>query len=95
MPEFTKYGIEVDVDVDVDIDVNEFLDECVSSEIDEVIEWLIDSDYIKSTQVVDDSNMSLGDKEYINIISKLTDPMVRFRLSEEDLYAIQQISDKL
>jgi len=96
MPEITKYGVEVDIDVDVDIDVNEFLDECISSEIDEIIEWLVDNEYIKSTQIIDgDENLSLGDKEYIKIINKLTDPMVRFRLSEEDLYAIQQISDKL
>lgn len=93
MPEFNKYGVDIDVYVDVDVD--EFLDECISSEIDEIIEWLVDNKYIKSTQVIDYSNISLGDKEYINIISKLTDPMVRFRLSEEDLYAIQQISDKL
>lgn len=93
MPEFTKYSTYVDVDID--IDVEEFLDECGSYEIEEVIEWLVGNDYIKSTQVTDNGNMSLGDIEYLNIINKLTDPMVRFRLSEEELYAIQQISDKL
>jgi len=93
MPKFNKYGVDIDVYVDVDVD--EFLDECISSEIDEVIEWLVDSEYIKPTQVIDDENISLGDKEYINIISKLTDPMVRFRLSEEEMCAIQAISDKL
>ena len=93
MPKFNKYGVDIDVYVDVDVD--EFLDECISSEIDEVIEWLVDSEYIKPTQIIDDKNMSLGDKEYINIINKLTDPMVRFRLSEEEICALQQISDKL
>jgi len=87
MPEITKYG--------VDIDVDNFLDACSSSEINEVIDWLIDSDYIQPTQVIEDEKMSLGDIEYIKIISKLTDPMVRFRLSEEEICTIQQISDKL
>ena len=84
MPEFAKY---------TDISASEFLDACVLSDIIEVIDWLVEQGYIKPGQVY--GKMSLGDKEYLNIISKLTDPMVRFRLSEEDLYAIQQISDKL
>jgi hypothetical protein len=94
MPEIRSYNI--DVDVDIDIDVDEFLDECSSSEINEVIEWLVDNEYIKSSQIIDDDeNLSLGDKEYINIINKLTDPMVRFRLSEEEMCILQAISDKL
>lgn len=84
MPEFAEY---------TDISASEFLDACVLSDIIEVIDWLVEQGCIKPGQVY--GKMSLGDKEYLNIISKLTDPMVRFRLSEEDLYAIQQISDKL
>lgn len=93
MPEFTKYSTYVDVDVDIDVD--EFLDECSSDEIKEIIEWLTDSDYIKSYDVIDGDNMNLHDLEYINIVNKLTDPMVRFRLSEEDLDTLKQIADKL
>jgi len=52
MPEIRSYNI--DVDVDIDIDVDEFLENCSSSDIEEVIEWLTDSDYIKPNQVVDD-----------------------------------------
>lgn len=93
MPELTKYSQFVDIDVD--IDVEEFLDACSTHEINEVVEWLQNGDYIKMSQLVSNPRISLGDLEYIKIINKLTDPMVRFRLSEEDLYAIQQISDKL
>ena len=93
MPELTKYNQFVDIDVD--IDVEEFLDACSTHEINEVVEWLQNGDYIKMSQLVSNPRISLGDLEYIKIINKLTDPMVHFRLSEEDLYAIQQISDKL
>jgi hypothetical protein len=93
MPEFIKYVQYVEVDVNLDVD--EFLDECSSDEIKKVIEWLTDSDYIKSYDVIDGDNMNLHDLEYINMVNKLTDPMVRFRLSEEDLSTLKQIADKL
>jgi hypothetical protein len=86
MPEFKQH---------TDISASEFLDECILSDIIETIDWLVEQGYIKPGQVFGNGKLSLGDKEYINIISKLTDPMVRFRLSEEDLYAMQTISDKL
>ena len=93
MPELTKYNQFVDIDVDIDVD--EFLHACSTHEINEVVEWLQNGDYIKMSHLINNPRMSMGDLEYIKIINKLTDPMVRFRLSEEDLYAIQQISDKL
>jgi hypothetical protein len=49
----------------------------------------------KMSHLINDSRMSMGDLEYIKIINKLTDPMVRFRLSEEEICTLQQISDKL
>jgi hypothetical protein len=36
---------EINVDVDVDVDVVDFLDECSTSEIEEVMEWLDENDY--------------------------------------------------
>jgi hypothetical protein len=96
MPEITKYDVSVEIDVDVSVEVDEFLNECLPHEIEEILEWLIDTKYIKPTQLIhDEENISLGDLEYLKIMSKLIDPMVRFRLSEEDLCTIQQISDKL
>jgi len=93
MPELTKYSQFVDVDVEIDVD--EFLDACSTHEINEVVEWLQNGDYIKMSHLINDSRMSMGDLEYIKIINKLTDPMVRFRLSEEEMCILQQISDKL
>ena len=93
MPEIRSYNIDVDVDIDVEID--EFLDACSSSEIEEVIEWLTDSDYIKPTQVIVDVELPYADSEYLNTISKLNDTMARLRLSDEDLATLKQIADKL
>ena len=93
MPELTKYNQFVDVDVEIDVD--EFLDACSTHEINEVVEWLQNGDYIKMSHLINDSRMSMGDLEYIKIINKLTDPMVRFRLSEEEMCMLQAISDKL
>lgn len=91
MPEIRSYNIDVDVDIDVD----EFLDECSSSDIEEVIEWLTDSGYIKSNQIVDDIELPYADAEYLNTISKLNNTMARLRLSDEDLATLKQIADKL
>jgi hypothetical protein len=93
MPELTKYSQFVDVDVEIDVD--EFLNACSTHEINEVVEWLQNGDYIKMSHLINDSRMSMGDLEYIKIINKLTDPMVRFRLSEEEICILQAISDKL
>ena len=93
MPEIRSYNIDVDVDIDVEID--EFLDACSSSEIEEVIEWLTDCDYIKPTQVIGDVELPYADSEYLNTISKLNDTMARLRLSDEDLATLKQIADKL
>lgn len=93
MPEIRKYG--VDVDVDVDIDVDEFLDECDESEINQIITWLIDSEYIVNIQKIENSNLSLCDIEYMSMINKLNDPLIGSRLSLEDLEKIKRITNKL
>jgi hypothetical protein len=93
MPEIRSYNIDVDVDIDVEID--EFLDACSSSEIEEVIEWLTDSGYIKPIQVIGDVELPYADSEYLNTISKLNDTISRLRLSDEDLATLKQIADKL
>jgi len=56
--------ISVNIDTEVDIDVEDFLDECSSSEIDEVIEWLAENDY--KLNINDDTNKDLI--KLINVI---------------------------
>ena len=80
MPDFRLYGVEVDMDVDVDVD--EFLDNCSKKEIEEVIDWLKDNDYLKTPVVVQqaDNILDISFKEALN---KLQDKRVYLTLEEE------------
>ena len=59
--------LEVNVDqfIDVDVDVEDFLDACSESEIEDVIEWLNENDY--NITVNDDTNKDLI--KLMNVIS--------------------------
>jgi hypothetical protein len=91
MPEIRKYRVNIEVDVDVD----EFLNECDESEINQIITWLIDSEYILNIQKIENSNSSICDIEYMSMINKLNDPLIGSRLSLEDLEKIKRITNKL
>ena len=82
MPSFTIYDIEVDVDVDVD--VNEFLWDCSEEEIEDVIEWLKDNDYLEdNTLVVGETTDNMLDKIYKEALNKLSDKRINLSLEEE------------
>ena len=36
---------KVNVYIDVDVDIEDFLDECTTSEIEEIMDWLKENDY--------------------------------------------------
>ena len=59
--------LEVNVDqfIDVDVDVEDFLDACSESEIEDIIEWLNENDY--NITVNDDTNKDLI--KLMNVIS--------------------------
>ena len=80
MPDFRMYGVEVDVDVDIDVD--EFLDNCTKKEIEEVVDWLKDNDYLKNPVVVQqaDNILDISFKETLN---KLQDRRIYLTLEEE------------
>jgi hypothetical protein len=44
-------SVNVDTEIDVDVEVNDFLEDCDTSEIDEVIDWLKDNKHIKDTHI--------------------------------------------
>jgi hypothetical protein len=74
--------IEVNVDqfIDVDVNVEDFLDACDESEIEEVIEWLAENDY--KLNLGNDTNKDLI--KLINIIS----------LTVEDEILLNNIANK-
>jgi hypothetical protein len=80
MPTIREYTSSVDISVDVDVE--EFLDDCNKGEIEEVIQWLIESDWIKPTQVEEGNVMDI---EWFNTVSKLHTLRQRLTVEEEEL----------
>jgi hypothetical protein len=88
--------VDINDSVDVDIDCEEFLNNCRSSEIEmEVIPWLKRNDYLKECELNEEIIYSPIDHEYMIMISKLNDPLVGTRLSNEELEILKQITDKI
>ena len=78
---------------DIDIEVDEFLDDCSSIEIQEVIQWLKDSDYLPQNVATSESQQSFQDEEFDGALMNLVGK--RFRLSTEDEKTIMAISNKV
>ena len=82
MPTITQWGVEVDVDVDVD--VNEFLDECSSKEIEKVLEWLKDNDYLDAI-FLSTGNESINEQIYTEDLIKLKNNWLSLSKEEENI----------
>lgn len=78
---------------DIDIEVDEFLDDCSSIEIQEVIQWLKDSDYLPQNVATSESQQSFQDEEFDGVLMNLVGK--RFKLSTEDEKTIVAISNKV
>ena len=71
MPTIRQYDVpvEAEVTVDFDVEIDEFLEDCSSYEIDEIIDWLKDKDYIKHTNT--DRQVCATELEFIEALDKL------------------------
>ena len=91
-----EINVTIDTDIDVDIEVEDFLNNCNEFEIDECVFWLRDNGHINSIEIPDESeNRSYTDQSYLDTINKLNSTLSRLRLSEDDIYTIIQIANKL
>ena len=61
--------VPVDTEVDVDVQVKDFLEDCDTSEIDEVIDWLKENRHIKDTHT--DRQVCAAESEFIEALDKL------------------------
>jgi hypothetical protein len=77
----------------LDIEVDDFLDDCSSSEIQEVIQWLKDSDYLPQNVATPESQQSFQDEEFDGALMNLAGK--RFKLSTGDENSIMNISNKV
>ena len=77
MPNFSQY---------LDVDVDEFLDNCSDTELDEVIEWLKDNNHIKSEDVIDIEDASCSKDEIFNdALNNLAGNRFKMSIQEEEL----------
>jgi hypothetical protein len=77
---------------DVDVDVDDFMYQCNNHEIKEVIEYLIDNDYISEDQLKTNGELSLAEWEFDKVITKITDN--RLRLTPEEDTLLRKIADR-
>jgi hypothetical protein len=61
--------VPVDTEIDVDVEVKDFLDDCDTSEIDEVIDWLKENRHIKDTHT--DRQVCAAESEFIEALDKI------------------------
>ena len=76
----------------LDIDVNVFLEICNASDVEEILEYLIDHGYIKSDRLKDRGRISYGHEEYLNAIEKLSN--LYHRLPNEESDKIVELAKK-
>ena len=71
MPTIRQHDVpvEAEVTVDFDVDVNEFLEDCDSYEIDNVIDWLKEKGHIKDTHI--DKQVCATELEFIEALDKI------------------------
>jgi succinate dehydrogenase flavin-adding protein (antitoxin of CptAB toxin-antitoxin module) len=87
MPKFSEY---VETEAELDISVSDFYDELNHKEVKELINILIEEDYIKRNDVVEDE--SIYEWEFNKMIKKITDNRVMLTAEEEEL--LKKISDR-
>ena len=84
MPDFSTY---------VDIDPSEYIDNCSSREITELINILVEEGYLEGQPITSPNHHNILDEEWVMIISKLMKS--RLLLSGEDEKTIIEISKRL
>jgi len=90
MPEI-RVETTVDVDEWVDVEIEEILSDCSELEIQAVIRWLKDSDYITSDKIISD-NISASEEQFYNNVEKLS--KLYLAMSVEDCAVIESILKK-
>lgn len=89
MPRFYEY---VETEVDLDISVEDFLDECDSSDIEDIIKRLNKEGYLTSLICLDDDNKSLIQIEMEENLTKILNNRHNLTMEEEEI--IKKIASK-
>lgn len=75
---------------DIDIDIDEFLGECSSNEIDEVIDYLIEYGYIKKNSQISGvyERCSIPEQDFEDALNKLHGKYRTLSTEEEEIIKI-------
>ena len=69
-----------------DIDAEEFITSCSSTEIKELIQYLIDEEYIKSNSILDyDTSFSIPEQDFEDALNKLHGKYTTLSKEEEEI----------
>lgn len=92
MPSFTEYGVEVDVDVDITVD--EFVSECSSREIKELITALVEDGHLKPSAAKGGvpTNLTAKQLEFVEMLDVLFENY--YSMSNEECELIEQLYRK-
>lgn len=63
--------VNVDTEIDVDVEVNDFLEDCDNSEIEEIVNWLQNNGYLRETSVDKSTEVCATEAEFMNALDKL------------------------
>lgn len=81
------------VDTDIDIDIEEFVDACDSSEINELIDYLVECEFLPPTMLSEIlSSKTFSEKEFEEKLTKITNN--RLLLSDEEFLLIEKIANR-
>lgn len=70
--------------MNIEVDVIDVLDDCNRWEIDQVIDWLRDNDYLTDLEVTDDDTDTIQDIEFKSALSKLANKRRNLTIAEEE-----------
>ena len=93
---YPKLNVMPDFYVDsLDISPSDFIDECSSTEITQLIEILIEDGYIDTKTVIkgDDHSISSDDELFIESLLKISE--YKYRLTNEEEELINKIANRL
>lgn len=78
--------------VRIDIDVDDFMDECDSYDIKEIIDWLVDNDHLSKDGLIlsTSRNMTFQESELLQNLKLIREKY--YSLSIEQLETIKQIA---
>jgi hypothetical protein len=79
-------------EVEIDFDISDLMYDLSKSDIEDVIEYLIDNDYISENQSKTNGESSLAEREFNEMIDKIADN--RLRLTAEEDALLRKIADR-